>query len=113
MQVMRNALIEAYRDLNTFGDVTLVHGGAAGADTMAGEIWLSGKLPVEVHKAEWRAHGVYNPHAGVGRNQKMVSLGADLCLAFIHNNSRGATDCAARAEKAGIPVRYYREGGTA
>ena len=114
-QMMRDALRMAYVALawgeGVRRDVVLVHGGARGADSMAGELWSFGNLRVEIHEAQWRAHGVYNPHAGIGRNQKMVELGADLCLAFIHNGSRGATDCAARAERAGIPVRYYRQGG--
>lgn len=109
MQVMRNELIRAYRDLNNLGEVILVHGGAAGADTMAGRIWMSGHLPVEVHEANWKTNGIFFSGAGRARNMKMVHLGADLCLAFIKNNSRGASHCAQAAEDAGIPVRIFRE----
>jgi hypothetical protein len=34
----------------------------------------------------------------------MAALGATVCLAFIVRGSRGARDCAARAEKYGIPT---------
>lgn len=43
--------------------------------------------------------------AGIIRNLYMVNLGADLCLAFIQNGSRGAS-CADAAEHASI--RFQR-----
>lgn len=88
-------------------DVVLVHGGARGADTFAAELALSRGLTVECHTPAWRPYGIYNPQAGKVRNQQMVDLGADICLAFIRNNSRGATHCADAAERAGIPVRRF------
>lgn len=63
------------------------------------------QLAVERHPADWKRNG---RHAGPLRNQRMVDAGADLCLAFIRGNSRGATDCARRARTAGIPVKEWR-----
>lgn len=87
------------------GEGLLVHGDARGADRMAAHIWTcSFGLAAEAKPAAWRTRG---KRAGYIRNAEMVNRGADLCLAFIRNGSRGATMCADLAEKAGIPVRRY------
>lgn len=95
------ALDVAYRE---FGPFILVHGGAKGADHMASLAQHAAGRDVECHPADWTRYG---KRAGYVRNAEMVAAGADLCLAFIHNHSRGATMCADLAEKAGIPVRRY------
>lgn len=88
-------------------EVTVVHGGASGADQIAGHIARNLGWKREVHPATWRPSGIYNSQAGLLRNREMVALGADICLAFIKNGSRGATHCAALAMEAGIPTRRY------
>jgi YspA, cpYpsA-related SLOG family len=87
------------------GQVVVVHGAAhSGADHFADMAARSLGLTPEPHPADWATH---NRRAGPIRNAEMVALGADLCLAFIRNGSRGATHCAGLAEKAGIPVKRY------
>lgn len=86
----------------------IVHGGCpTGADAIAGH-WARRYahigLTEEAHPAAWRLHG---KAAGPRRNAEMVGLGADVCLAFIRNRSRGASHCALLAERAGIEVRRY------
>jgi hypothetical protein len=104
-------------------DVTIVTGGASGADTQAGALGHMFGCKVEVHPAQWNTHlpdcsevclsRRVCRRAGYVRNAKMVKLGADICLAFIRDDSRGATMCADLAEKAGIPtVRYEVTSGT-
>lgn len=85
---------------------TIVHGNCRGADLIAAEeaYWLG--HDIEPHPADWNKHG---KRAGFVRNAEMVSLGADVCLAFIKNDSKGSTMCAKLAEGAGIRTVYYRE----
>lgn len=98
----------------------IVHGACpTGADAMA-SFWARRYahigLTEEPHPAAWKLNG---RSAGPLRNAAMVSLGADLCLAFISpcssprcrradpHPSHGASGCADLAERAGIPVRRY------
>lgn len=90
------------------GDAQLVHGGCKGADLMADRLWkilgrieLNGRPYPEVHEAKWSEFGAA---AGPIRNQRMVDLGADVCLAFPMPWSRGTWDCVRRARAAGIAV---------
>lgn len=86
----------------------IVHGACPrGADAMA-SWWVRRYrhlgVTEEAHPANWNLNG---KRAGFIRNAHMVNLGADLCLAFIRNGSRGASHTAALAEQAGIPVRRW------
>jgi len=94
------------------GDIVVVHGAAKGADNMSAlAAWAMG-LKVEAHPAMWQKHTDECPDwheglptckmAGFRRNREMVELGADLCLAFIKDESKGASMTAKLAEDAGI-----------
>ena len=91
------------------GRLVIVHGACPrGADAIASR-WVDNfgdqyRSVEERHPANWQING---KRAGFIRNAHMVNLGADICLAFIRNGSRGATHTADLAEKAGIPTRRW------
>lgn len=97
--------------------VVIVHGDCpTGADAIAARLATDHGVPVEAYPADWNEHG---RAAGPIRNEQMVALGADVCLAFIgpctsprcgrthRHPSHGASGCADLAERAGIPTRRY------
>lgn len=101
--LINKALLGAWLDLDR--DAILISGACpTGADAIAEEVWSHQRLPIERHPADWSQ----GKKAGPLRNQEMVDLGADLLLAFIRNDSKGATHTLGAAKKAGIPVREYR-----
>jgi hypothetical protein len=99
------ALWTAYCDLKEHGEVILVSGNCpTGADNIAERFWESNGMPVERHPADWKTFG---KAAGPKRNQEMVDLGADVCLAFPMKGSRGTMHCMKAAKAAGIPLKIY------
>ena len=97
--------------------LVIVHGACPkGADLFAAKAAADIGVRQEPHPADWQRDG---KRAGFIRNQAMVDLGADVCLAFVMpcsnprcrnpepHDSHGAGHCAAIAAKDGIPVHRF------
>lgn len=97
----RFAIVSALSQFNDRGMVLVSGACPSGADRIAEDVAEHLGWKVERHPAEWGIHG---RAAGPIRNQQMVDLGADICLAFPLPGSRGTLDCMQRAYEAHIPV---------
>jgi hypothetical protein len=86
-------------------DVTIIHGKAKGADSIADEWAAVNWLSVEEYEADWATHG---KAAGPIRNQQMLDEGKpDMVVAF--SGRTGTADMVRRARKAGISVVEVKE----
>lgn len=83
----------------------IMHGACpTGADVLADTWATDHRVPVQRYPAHWTRDG---RKAGPLRNAAMVASRPTLVVAFIRNNSPGATGCAAMAQAAGIEVRRH------
>lgn len=83
-----------------------VHGACPkGLDKQVADLAEQWEVKVEAYPADWSL----GRSAGFQRNKQMVDLGADVCLAFIRNGSKGATHTANLAQAAGIKTIIYRQ----
>lgn len=84
-------------------DLTVIEGGAKGADFLA-KVWAKWLgVKIEEYPAEWDEYG---KGAGPIRNKQMLDEGKpDLVIAFLAENSRGTQNMIDQAEEAGVPVK--------
>ena len=66
--------------------IKIIHGGATGADALAGRYATEYKHDVQVFPADWRKHG---NAAGPIRNAEMLQQKPDVCVMFMHADSKG------------------------
>jgi len=72
-------ILNEYKEADHIGLITIIHGGAAGADSLANEWGKENNMPIEVYKAEW---DLYGKAAGPIRNKLMASKNIDFAIAF-------------------------------
>ena len=90
------------------GLMYVIHGDCReGADAMA-QAWVDHKDEPDIIAVRYPADWSLGRRAGPIRNQLMIDQGADEVLAFIRNNSPGASGTVRMARKAGIPVTLVR-----
>ena len=98
-----------YEDLHQlhelFGDLLVVRHGKcrSGADNWAKQFCEAERIEQDQVPADWDKYG---RRAGFVRNAEMVDKFPvpNLCLAYIHFNSNGATMCSDIADNAGVYV---------
>jgi len=89
--------------------LTVVHGACTrGADAIADDWCARRGVPVQRFPANWQRYG---DAAGPIRNKAMVASGVNRCVAFIRDNSPGATGCANLADASGIFTIRFLTGG--
>jgi hypothetical protein len=91
--------------------LVIVHGGCpTGADAIADRWARRRDYEPEVNEAEWIKWG---RSAGPARNTLMVNKGADMCIGFLRDSSRGTLDCIEKARGVAIPtfVVHWNRGG--
>lgn len=96
------SILDEYGDLGD--DITIIEGGANGADTLAEHVAVTNWWKSETYPADWKTYG---RAAGPIRNQRMLDEGKpDIVIAF--PGGRGTEDMVRRAEKAGVSVRRVK-----
>lgn len=86
----------------------VIHGGARGADQLAGKYAMLLGIPTAVYEANWTKHG---RAAGPIRNQSMLKFGKpDMVIAFHKNlnKSKGTKNMVGLAKKAKVKVRIVK-----
>lgn len=82
------------------GALTILHGGARGIDTAAGQAAVARGLPVEVYEANWMRFGKAGGHM---RNIEMAAV-ADAVIAIWDGSSPGTKDMISFSRSIGKPV---------
>lgn len=89
----------------TWADITLIEGGAPGADSLAKQAAENHHVVVEEHAADW---GRYGRMAGPIRNRRMADC-SDALIAFPLGASRGTWGMIHEMNRRGKPVSIIPE----
>lgn len=96
-----------FKALKHFDLTCLVHGGARGADTLAGEHASEAGVNEIVYEANWKEEGKF---AGPLRNRRMLVENKDaIVIAF--PGGRGTANCILQAKEMGREVYTFNHSG--
>lgn len=88
----------------SLSQITVMTGGARGADDIANRWGCDRGLTTRVVPALW---DVYGKKAGYERNERMLQAGPDLAFGFFQKRqTKGTLDMLQRCKNAGIDTRY-------
>jgi hypothetical protein len=85
--------------------LTIIHGGAKGADTLANDWAFHRMVHMLVFHADWDKHG---KAAGPMRNKEMINAEPDALVAFWDGKSPGTRSMIALAYQAKLKVKVVR-----
>lgn len=99
--------LDNIRDKNN--NISIVSGGAAGADSLAERYANENNIPIEIFRANWNKYG---RSAGYIRNEEMhkyISTKENrMCIAFWDGQSRGTQHNFSLAKKYSNPIMLIR-----
>jgi YspA, cpYpsA-related SLOG family len=98
-----DVLIDAVKE-SLFEITTVVSGGANGVDALGKRYAFENKKELDVHEANWKAHG---RGAGPARNKKMAE-NAEALIAIWDGQSKGTKNMIDTATKKGLLVFVKR-----
>lgn len=90
-----------YGILYKYGSLTVIHGDAPGADTLAKETAIAMGVTQKPYPARWAEHG---RRAGPIRNALMLRDNPDIGMVVAFPGGVGTADMVRKAKKAGIRV---------
>ena len=90
-------------ELRGISIASIISGGAKGADSIAEEYAKSNRIPIKIHRADWKKYGKI---AGFIRNAYIIN-DSDIIVAFWDMKSRGTLDDIEKAESAGKHIFIY------
>ena len=97
-EILDDAVVKLYHPIKN--KITIIHGGARGADSLADRYSEEHDIDKEVYEADWENEG---RSAGPKRNQRMLDEGKPDCVVAFPGG-RGTQHMVNIARKKGVPV---------